>query len=306
MAIDLSTTIGKIKLKNPVMVSSGTFGYGKEYEELVDINKLGAIVTKSITCKPKEGNKPPRLKETASGLINSIGLENVGLKTFIKEKLPFLKKLNTKVIVSIAAEKKEDFYYLAKELSSYDIDAIELNISCPNVESNGGLTFAQDEKMVEEIVSKVRSLTDLTLITKLSPNVTDIVKIAKQAESSGSDAVSLVNTFLSLAVDAKTRKPVLGNITGGLSGPAIKPMALRMVYQVAKEIDIDIIGQGGIMTPQDALEFLICGANAVSLGTANFINPKAPIEVIEGIKKYLKEEKFNNLNELIGSLKIEG
>ena len=305
MGLNLSTSIGKIGLKNPVIVSSGTFGYGEEYEELIDLKKLGAIVTKSVTLEEKRGNPPPRIVETPSGILNSIGLENVGLERFIKEKLVFLKKLKIPVIVSIAAETLEDYVKLAKRLNKEDIAGIELNVSCPNVQSKGNLTFAQNKDELGKIVKAVRRITDLLLITKLSPNVTDIKEIAKEAEAGGSDAISLVNTFLSTAIDIEKREPILGNFIGGLSGPAIKPIALRMVYEVANTVDISVIGMGGIMNAEDALEFLICGADAVSIGTANFINPGITLKIIEGIREYMRDHQMKSLSDLIGSLRIK-
>lgn len=305
MGLNLSTSIGKMRLKNPVIVSSGTFGYGEEYEGLIDLKKLGAIVTKSVTLEEKKGNSPPRIVETSSGILNSIGLENVGLERFIKEKLVFLKKLKIPVIVSIAAEILEDYVKLAKRLNKEDIAGIELNVSCPNVQSKNNLTFAQNKDELGKIVKAVRRITDLPLVAKLSPNVTDIKEMAKEAEAGGSDAISLVNTFLSTAIDIEKREPVLGNFTGGLSGPAIKPIALRMVYEVANTVDISVIGMGGIMNTEDALEFLICGADAVSIGTANFINPGITLKIIEGIREYMRNHQMKSLNDLIGSLRIK-
>lgn len=305
MGLNLSTSIGKIGLKNPVIVSSGTFGYGEEYEELIDLKKLGAIVTKSVTLEEKRGNPPPRIVETSSGILNSIGLENVGLERFIKEKLVFLKKLKIPVIVSIAAETLEDYVKLAKRLNKEDIAGIELNVSCPNVKSENNLTFAQNKDELGKIVKAVRRITDLSLITKLSPNVTDIKEIAKEAEAGGSDAISLVNTFLSTAIDIEKREPVLGNFIGGLSGPAIKPIALRMVYEVANTVDISVIGMGGIMNAEDALEFLICGADAISVGTGNFIDPRITLKIIEGIREYMRDHQMKSLSDLIGSLRIK-
>jgi dihydroorotate dehydrogenase (NAD+) catalytic subunit len=304
MGIDLSVKIGKLELKNPVMVSSGTFGYGEEYEELVDLRKLGALVTKSITLKPKEGNPPPRIIETPAGLLNSIGLENVGLDNFIKEKLPFLKRLKIPIIVSIAAESEKDYLELAESIDKEKIEAIELNVSCPNIKSKGGFSFAQDKEALYKIVKAVRKVTSGTLITKLSPNVTDIKEMARVAQRAGSEAISLVNTFLATAIDIEEAKPKLANFTGGLSGPAIKPIALRLVYEAASTVDISVIGQGGIMNTEDALEFLLAGADAISLGTANFIKPKASLEIIEGLKAYMNKKRIRKLTDLIGSLKV--
>lgn len=303
MRIDLSVKIGKLILKNPVLVASGTFGYGEEYKDLVDINKLGAIVTKTITLKPKAGNKSPRIAETPQGMLNSIGLENCGLGIFIKEKIPFLKTLKTVFIVSIAGYTKEEFKELAKRLEDEGVQAVELNISCPNIEyRKGKLNFSQDAKSTYAVVKGVKKSTALTVITKLSPNVTDITEIAKAAEDAGSDALSLINTLLGMAVDIDTKRPLLGNVTGGLSGPAIKPVALRMVWEAYNSVRIPIIGMGGIMNYRDALEFIISGASAVSVGTANFINPKAALEILEGIKKYILKNKLKGIKILRGSL----
>ncbi len=306
MGINLSVKIGKLILKNPVLAASGTFGYGEEYKDLVGINKLGAITTKTITLKPKAGNPPPRIAETPQGVLNSIGLENCGLENFIKEKLPFLKTLKTAFIVSIAGYTKEEFSELAKRLEDNGVKAIELNISCPNIEyRKGKLNFSQDAKSTYAVVRQVRKSTRLTVITKLSPNVRDITEIARATEDAGSDAVSLINTLLGMAVDIDTREPLLGNITGGLSGPTIKPVALRMAWEVYNSVKIPIIGMGGIMNSQDALEFIISGASAVSVGTANFINPKAALEILEGIKRYMKENKVSDIKKLTGSLKCQ-
>ena len=304
MGLDLSTNLGNIKLKNPVLVSSGTFGYAQEYKDLVDLEKLGAIVTKSITPKAKEGNPPPRIVETACGIINSIGLENVGLDRFIKEKLPFLKGLSVPIIVSIAGENIDDYLTMTERLNDEEISGIELNLSCPNVKSKNNLTFAQDKDEFSKIIKRVRGATSHTLIVKLSPNVTDIREIAQAAEAAGADAISLVNTFLATAIDIERQMPKLGNFTGGLSGPAIKPIALRMVYEVSEVVEIGVIGQGGIMNAEDALEFLICGADAISVGTGNFIDPHTSLRIIDGIKDYMKNKRINKLSDLVGSLRV--
>ncbi|HDM37676.1 MAG TPA: dihydroorotate dehydrogenase [Candidatus Omnitrophica bacterium] len=304
MGLDLSTSLGNIKLKNPVLVSSGTFGYAQEYKDLVDLEELGAIVTKSITPKAKEGNSPPRIVETASGIINSIGLENVGLDRFIEEKLPFLKGLTVPIIVSIAGENIDDYLTMTERLNDEEISGIELNLSCPNVKSKNNLTFAQDKNEFSKIIKRVRGATSHTLIVKLSPNVTDIREIAQAAEAAGADAISLVNTFLATAIDIERQMPKLGNFTGGLSGPAIKPIALRMVYEVSEVVKISVIGQGGIMNAEDALEFLICGADAISVGTGNFIDPRTSLRIIDGIKDYMKNKRINKLSDLVGSLRV--
>lgn len=306
---NLSINIGKLKLKNLVMVASGTFGYAEEFKDLVNLRKLGAIVTKSITLKPTEGNPSPRICETPSGMLNAIGLQNDGVEDFLKSKLPFLKKIGVPIIVSIAGRDKDEFVGLTKRLGKAGIDAIELNISCPNIKGSrvkgqGLRLLAQDFQATYEVVKAVRKATRLTLITKLSPNVTDIVSIAKAAVKAGTDGVALVNTFTGMSIDIETRRPRLGNITGGLSGPAIKPVAIRMVWEAYQKVKVPIIGMGGIMDVSDALEFIIAGATCVAVGTANFINPKVSIEIIEGIKKYMIKNKIENIKNLIGSLKI--
>lgn len=303
MKPDLKVKIGRLELKNPVMVASGTFGSGEEYKDLLDLNKIGAIVTKSITLKSREGNTPPRIVETPSGMLNSIGLQNDGIEVFIKEKIPFLKTIRSAVIVSIAAHSINDYGKLAERLDDIKrVDALEINISCPNVK--GGLEFSRDPFSAFEVVNAVRRKTKKTVIVKLSPNVTDIAAIAAAAEDAGADAVSLVNTFTGMAVDIDTKRPVLGNIVGGLSGPAIKPIALRMVWEVFKKVRIPVIGMGGIMDSDDALEFIITGASAVEVGTANFVNPKAAVEIAGGIEAHMRKNKIKNMKGLIGCLKV--
>lgn len=285
----IGISIGKIKLKNPVMAASGTFGYAKEFEGLVDLKKLGGIVTKTITLKKRAGNPMPRVYETASGMLNAIGLENEGVDNFIEEKLPYLERLGVPVIVSISADDLKGFSKLAKRLDKEDaVDGIELNISCPNLKGKG--LIAQDKDATYKLVKAVRGVTDKTLIAKLSPNVTDIVEIAQAASRGGADAVSLVNTFLGMAIDIDTGKPRLGNITGGLSGPCIKPLALRMVWEVARNINKPVIGMGGIMDTRDAIEFLLAGAKAVQVGTANFVDPRICEKIIKGIEKWTKKK----------------
>lgn len=302
--ISLSVDIAGIKMKNPVMVASGTFGYGEEYCGFFNLSELGAIVTKSITLRPRQGNRPPRITETPSGMLNAIGLQNVGLDIFVSEKMPFLRSLGIPIIVSISGEDETEYIELAERLSQVsEISALEVNISCPNV-AKGGLQFGSNSQMTYDLVKSLRCATELPLIVKLSPNVTDITEIARSAESAGADALSLINTILGMSVDVKSRKPALGNITGGLSGPAIRPIAVRMVWQVFNVVKIPLIGMGGIMTSNDALEFIIAGATAVSIGTANFVNPNTAIEVIEGIEIYLKENGFSDINELIGCLNV--
>lgn len=302
--MNLKVKIGKLELKNPVMVASGTFG--REYGGFFDINTLGAYVAKTITLKMRAGNPPPRVTETYAGMLNSIGLENKGAVDFIKNKLPGLKNIKIPIVASVAGDGEDEYAALCKKLDGCrKISAIELNLSCPNVRhgERSGL-IAQDEKAVYEIVKKARGSTGKTLIAKLSPNVTDIAAIALAAERAGCDAVSLINTFPALAVDIETFRPALGNVTGGLSGPAIKPIALKMVRDVYNKVRIPVIGIGGIMDYKDALEFMICGAAAFQVGTANFVNPEAPVEILRGIKDYLKKKKIVDINNLIGSLKI--
>jgi len=285
------------------MIASGTFG--PEYGELIDINSLGAYITKTITLNARMGNPPPRVVETPSGMLNSIGLENGGLDDFIKNKLPKLKNIKIPVIASIAGDDADEFGKLAAGLSRMKrITALEINLSCPNVKhGNRDFLIAQDEETTYEIVEAVRKATPLSIIAKLSPNVTDIKKIARAAEEAGADAVSLINTLVGMAVDIDTKRPVLGNVTGGLSGPAIKPVALRMVREVYKSVEIPIIGIGGIMDHKDAIEFILCGASAIQVGTANFVNPSAAAEIIKGINKYMVKNGLNEIGKLIGALK---
>ena len=303
MAPKLEVKIGKLKLKNPVMVASGTFGYAIEFEDVANIKELGAIVTKTITLHARVGNKPPRIIETPSGMLNSIGLENPGVDKFIEKIMPSLNKFRIPIIVSIAGENIEEYEKLTQKLDKIkEIDAIEINISCPNIETSQ--LFAQSEKATEEVVKAVRGATDKVIITKLSPNVTDIVSIAKAAEDSGSDALSLINTITAMAVDIKKKESKLGNITGGLSGPAVKPIALLMSWKVYNRVAIPVIGMGGIMNWQDAIEFILCGSTAVGIGTANFVNPNAAADVVMGLEKYLQDEKIKDINSLIGGLKV--
>ena len=299
----LGTKIGKIRLKNPVMAASGTFGYAKEFEKLVNLKNIGAVITKTITLNPRQGNPMPMICETPAGMLNAIGLQNEGFDNFIKEKMPYLSKIGTPVIISISGNNIDEFFILAKRLDKIkSISGIELNISCPNIKCEG--LVAQDTKETYEVVKAVRKITGKTIITKLSPNVTDIVEIARAAEKAGSDAISLVNTFIGMAIDIETKKPKLGNITGGLSGPCIKPIALRMVYEVSKNINIPVIGIGGIMNANDAIEFMLAGATAIQAGTANFIEPGVCGKIIKGIEDYLKKHKIEKIEDIIGSLKV--
>jgi dihydroorotate dehydrogenase (NAD+) catalytic subunit len=297
----MAVSLGRLKLKNPVMTASGTFGYGEEYSSYIDLNRLGAIVVKGLSLKPRLGNPPPRIMETTGGMLNSVGLQNIGVDTFIEEKLPFLHKYDTAVIANIYGETYEEYKKVAKKLSSVKgVHALEVNISCPNVKK-GGVSFGSDPKIAARVTRTVKDETDLPVMVKLTPNVTDIAAIAQAVEKAGADAISLINTLTGMSVDLKTRRPHLKNITGGLSGPAIKPVALRMVWQVVQKVSIPVIGIGGIMTAQDALEFFIVGAKAVQIGTANFVNPHATLDVIEGIKNYLSDNKIKDINEIIGT-----
>jgi dihydroorotate dehydrogenase (NAD+) catalytic subunit len=301
----LSVNIRRLKLKNPVMVASGTFGYAEEFKNFIDLKKLGAIITKTITLNPRKGNPMPRTCETPAGMLNSIGLENPGLKSFINNKLAYLIKIGTPIIVSIASESSPvEFKEMAKQLSKIKgVSAIELNISCPNIRDNPRL-ISQDPEATYAVVKSVRKITQKTLITKLSPNVTDITEIAKAAEDGGSDAVSLINTLTGMGIDTETRKPKIASVTAGLSGPAIRPVALRMVWEVYQKIKIPIIGIGGIIGTPSALEFFIAGATCIATGTANFINPRVTIEIIEGLKEYLIKNNIKDIKNLTGSLKI--
>ncbi|HOR28300.1 MAG TPA: dihydroorotate dehydrogenase [Candidatus Sumerlaeota bacterium] len=301
---DLRVRIGPLELKNPVTVASGTYGYGTEYAEFHDPGRLGAIFLKGLTLEPRGGNAPQRLVETPSGLMNAIGLQNVGLEEFIRYKLPAIEGLATLCIANICGSTMEEYVTLAERLSAIArVDAIELNISCPNVKS-GCIAFGSDPRMTEEVTRRVVRATDRPVIVKLSPNVTSIAEMARAAEAGGAAGLAVVNTFLALAIDVKTRRPKLGNVTGGLSGPAIRPIAVRMVWDAYQAVRIPIIGQGGITCARDALEFFIAGASAISIGTQNFVDPLAPITVLEGIEQYLIENGMARLSELVGSLQI--
>lgn len=301
MRPNLAIKIGQLNMLNPVTTASGTFGYGQEYSPYVDINRLGAIVVKGTTLEPREGNPTPRLVETPAGILNSIGLQNVGVEHLIQEYLPYFAKLKTPVIVNISGNTIEDYANLAARLAGLEgVAALEVNISCPNVK-RGGMAFGSDAKTAAEVTKAVRQATTLPVIVKLSPNVTDITEIAKSVEAVGADGLSAINTLLGMAIDVQRRKPVLGNVLGGLSGPAVKPVAVRAVWQVYKAVNIPIIGMGGIMNAADALEFILAGATAVAVGTANFVNPRATLEVLEGIENYLIEHGMNDINQLIGA-----
>lgn len=291
--------IGSLVMKNPVTTGSGTFGYGEEISEFYDLSQLGAVTVKGTSLLPRDGNPYPRTCETPAGVLNAIGLQNPGFDTVAKEKIPFLKKQNVPVILNIIGSSLEEYEELAEKCNSIDIDAIEINVSCPNVKA-GCMAFGTSTQGIEAVVRGVRKRTDKTVITKLSPNVTDIAQMAQAAEGAGSDAVSLVNTFMGCAIDAKKRKFVLANKTGGLSGPCIKPIALRMVWQVYKAVKIPIIGQGGIMTGEDAVEFIMAGATAVSVGTGNLVNPMCALNVSREIEAFMKEYKIENINDVRG------
>ncbi len=302
---DLSVTIAGISMQNPVMTASGTFGYAKEFEPYLDLSRLGAIVVKTITLLPRAGAKPARVVETPAGMLNAIGLQNVGLEVFIREKLPYLRQLGPPIIVNIAGESIDDYYELAKRLSDQEgVRGLELNISCPNVAD--GLIFGCNAVLAHKLVARVRQATSLPLIPKLSPNVTDVVEISRALGEGGADALSLINTLIGMVIDVHSRRPKIANVTGGLSGPAIRPVAVRMVWEVARAVKLPLIGMGGIMTAEDALEFLIAGATAVAVGTANFTAPTAAQQVIDGIEAYLIEHKIRSVTELIGSLDLTG
>lgn len=299
--MNLAVKIGNLELKNPVMGASGTFGFGKEYEDFLDVNEIGAIVTKGVTPKPRAGNPGVRIAETPAGMLNCIGLENPGVDVFIYEILPQIKKYNTAVIVNISAGSVEEYAEMAWRLDIDGVDAVEVNISCPNVKE-GGIVFGTDPKAAAAVTHAVKTHTNKTVIVKLSPNVTDIVQMAKAVEEAGADAISMINTLTGMAIDINTRKPLLGNITGGLSGPAVKPIALRMVWQVAKAVNIPIIGMGGIANAEDAIEFLLAGATAVAVGAHNFIDPSALKVITDGIAEYMQKHNIEDVNELVGAL----
>ena len=301
--MNISVKIGNITFKNPVTVASGTFGHAQRYYNLEEVKRLGAIVSKTVTFHPQAGNPPPRIFETPSGMINAIGIENPGIDGFIAGKLPALKKTQVPLIISILGHDEEQFVGIIEKLNAQEgIAALELNLSCPNLQQK--VLVAQDPAATTRLVGKLKSLSKFPIIAKLSPNVTDIAEIAQAAEAGGADAVSLVNTFVAMAIDIKTRKSRIGNFTGGLSGPAIRPIAVYMVRQAACHVKIPVIGMGGILTASDALEFFIAGATMVAVGTGNFINPRAPIDVLEGIESFMKENKISDIREIIGSLKI--
>ena len=301
----LSVKIAGVEFSNPVLVASGTFGYGEEYESLFDLSKLGGIVTKSITLEPREGHPPPRTFETSCGMLNAIGLANVGVERFIKEKLPFLKSLKTRIIVNVAGSTVSEYEEVVKRLNrSKGIDMLEINISCPNVKE-GGIAFGSKVKSAYECIKAVRKNSSYPIIAKLSPNVTDIVEVAHAVQKAGADAISLINTLVGMAVDVERRRPLLANITGGLSGPAIKPVALAMVWKVAKAVKVPVIGLGGIMNTEDALEFILAGASMIQVGTANFVDPQTSIKIVDGLSEYCKKKGIRKITDLVGKLKAD-
>lgn len=302
--VQLNTKIGSLELKNPVMTASGTFGYGTEYADFMDINRLGAIIVKGTTLNPRQGNPYPRMAETPSGMLNAVGLQNKGVDYFVDHIYPEVRKFQTNVIVNVSGSSIEDYAQCASIINTLDdIPAIELNISCPNVKQ-GGMAFGVKPESAAQVVSAVRKAYDKTLIVKLSPNVTDITEIARAVEGAGADSVSLINTMLGMAIDAERRRPILSTVTGGMSGPAVKPVALRMVWQVAKAVKIPVIGLGGICSATDAIEFLLAGASAVQIGTANFIDPAVSEKVVDGIEDYITRHGFNSVQEIIGALEV--
>lgn len=304
MSVKMRVDIGGLDLKNPVMTASGTFGYGEEYSGYLDLDRLGAVIVKGLSLEPRTGNPPPRIMETPSGMLNAVGLQNVGVRKFIDDKLPWLRTIDSRVIANIFGETIEDYASVADILNDADgVDAIEVNISCPNVKK-GGMTFGSDPVIAGEVTKAVKNVSCLPVIVKLTPNVTDITAIARSVEASGADALSVINTITGMSVDIEKRIPHLKNITGGLSGPAIKPVALRMVWEVVNAVSIPVIGVGGIISARDALEFLIVGAKAVQVGTANFLNPCAASDIVADIEEYLSDKNIGDVNDLIGTLTV--
>ena len=300
--IKTAVTLAGVELKNPVMTASGTFGSGAEYSEFIDLNKLGAVVTKGVANVPWPGNPTPRVAETASGMLNAIGLQNPGIDVFCERDIPFLKKYDTKIIVNVCGKSTEDYCEVVERLGNEPVDLLEINVSCPNVKE-GGIAFGQDPKALEAITKEVKKYAKQPIIMKLSPNVTDITEMAKAAEAGGADILSLINTLTGMKIDIYKKTFALANKTGRMSGPAVKPVAVRMVYQVAQAVKLPIIGMGGISTAEDALEFILAGASAVSVGTANFFNPYAAEEVVRGIEDYMKSQKTEDICQLIGAVK---
>lgn len=302
-AIDMAVDLKGLTLENPIMAASGTFGFGREYGEYLDLNTLGGIMVKGLTLEERKGNQVPRVAETPMGMLNSVGLQNPGVEAFIQEELPYLSQFNTRVIANINGNTIEEYCRIAERLSDTGVDALELNISCPNVKE-GGVAFGRDPEMVYKVTKSVREHTKKYLIVKLSPNVRDIREVARAAEEGGADCLSLINTLIGMAIDIEQQKPILARGIGGLSGPAVKPVALRMVYETAQTVDIPIIGMGGISSAQDAIEFLLAGASAIAVGTANFINPFVTAEIYEGIRAYLERKGYTSVNDIIGKLKF--
>ena len=300
--INMSVDIAGVTLKNPVMTASGTFGSGEEYSEFVDLSRLGAVVTKGVANVPWPGNPTPRIAETYGGMINAIGLQNPGMEVFCKRDLPFLRNYDTKIVVNVCGKTTEDYCEVVERLADEDVDLLEINISCPNVKE-GGIAFGQDPRAVEAITKELKKRAKQPIIMKLSPNVTDITQMAKAAEAGGADALSLINTLTGMKIDVNRRCFAVANKTGGLSGPAVKPVAVRMVYQVANAVHVPVIGMGGITNTEDALEFLLAGATAVSVGTANFFNPTATVEIAQGIEEYLRKNNFTDIHQIIGAVK---
>ena len=300
--IKTGVTLAGVELKNPVMTASGTFGSGAEYSEFVDLNRLGAVVTKGVANVPWTGNPTPRVTETASGMLNAIGLQNPGIDLFCKRDIPFLKQYDTKIVVNVCGKSTEDYCEVVERLADEPVDLLEINVSCPNVKE-GGIAFGQNPKALEAITKEVKKYAKQPIIMKLSPNVTDITEMARAAEAGGADILSLINTLTGMKIDIYRRAFALANKTGGMSGPAVKPVAVRMVYQVAQAVSLPIIGMGGIATAEDALEFIMAGATAVSVGTATFFNPYATVEIAEGIENFMREQHVEDIHELIGAVK---
>ena len=301
---DLTTQLGKLQMKNPVMTASGTFGYGTEYSDFIDLSRIGGIVVKGTTLRERQGNPYPRMAETPSGMLNAVGLQNKGIDYFVNHIYPTLKDIDTNVMINLSGSTIEDYIKTAEIINTLDkIPGIELNISCPNVKE-GGMAFGVSCLAASQVVAEVRKVYHKELMVKLSPNVTDIAEIAKGVEGAGADSISLINTLLGMSIDAKTRKPVLSTITGGLSGPAVKPIALRMVWQVAKAVKVPVIGLGGIMNATDAIEFMLAGATAIQVGTANFIDPAISVKIVDGIDNYLNKNGFSSARDIIGALEI--
>lgn len=301
---NLITNLGKLQMKNPVMTASGTFGYGTEYSDFIDLSRIGGIIVKGTTLRERQGNQYPRMAETPSGMLNAVGLQNKGIDYFVNHIYPTLKDIDTNVMINLSGSTIEDYIKTAEIINTLDkIPGIELNISCPNVKE-GGMAFGVSCLAASQVVAEVRKVYHKELMVKLSPNVTDIAEIAKGVEGAGADSISLINTLLGMAIDSKTRKPVLSTITGGLSGPAVKPIALRMVWQVAKAVKVPVIGLGGIMNATDAIEFMLAGATAIQVGTANFIDPAISVKIVEGIDNYLNKNGFSSAKDIIGALEI--